>query len=112
MFYHSLNKKVLYKIISVLVFAVLITGTVSCTQTDGKKKILIGFSQAMTTDEWRRQMNQSMIVEASLHPEMQLIIEYAHNNVNEQIKDIEQLITKGVDVILVSPIEEKTAGGV
>lgn len=107
MFYRTLSYKAIYKTMSVLLLAVLIASTVNCTQTDRKKKILIGFSQAMTTDEWRRQMNQSMIVEASLHPEMQLIIEDAHNNVNEQIKDIEQLITGGVDVILVSPIEAK-----
>lgn len=77
----------------------------ACTKKAEDKKIRIGFSQAMTTDEWRRQMNQSMIVEASLHPETDLTIKDARNSVKQQISDIEKLISDKVDILLVSPIE-------
>lgn len=79
----------------------------ACTKKTEDKKIRIGFSQAMTTDEWRRQMNQAMMVEASLHPEAELTIKDAHNDVKQQIRDIEKLISEGVDILLVSPIEAR-----
>lgn len=87
-----------------LFFGVLFV-TTGCNKQNGEKKIRIGFSQAMTTDEWRRQMNQSMLVEASLHPETDLVIRDAHNSVAQQISDIEKLISSKVDILVVSPIE-------
>lgn len=70
----------------------------------GQHHIRIGFSQAMTTDEWRQQMDKSMKIEASLHPEVELIMTDAHNDVNTQIQDINSLINAQVDVLIVSPI--------
>jgi len=78
-----------------------------CTGKHEKSTIKIGFSQGMTTDEWRRQMNKTMQVEASLHPEVNLEIKDAGNSVQKQVQDIESLIEKGADVIIVSPIEAK-----
>ena len=72
-----------------------------------KKEIKIGFSQAMNTDDWRKQMNSSMKIEASLRPEVNLTISDAGNNVKKQIDDIEKFISQKVDVIIVSPIESK-----
>lgn len=61
----------------------------------------------MSTDDWRKQMNKSMQVEASLHPEVQLEIKDANNSVSAQIEDIERFISTGADVIIVSPIQSK-----
>ncbi|MNS35471.1 Sensor histidine kinase TmoS [compost metagenome] len=79
---------------------------VSCKQKSGNQ-IKIGFSQAMTTDDWRKQMNSSIKIEASLRPEVNLTIRDANNNVDKQIEDIESFISNKVDVIIVSPIESK-----
>jgi len=79
----------------------------SCADKKEQKTVRIGFSQAMSTDEWRRQMNKSMQVEASLHPEVQLEISDANNSISDQIQDIEKFINKRVDVIIVSPIQSK-----
>jgi len=79
---------------------------VSCTQKQGDK-IKVGFSQAMTTDDWRKQMNSSMKIEASLRPEVDLYISDANNNIEKQIEDIEKFISNKVDVIIVSPIQSK-----
>jgi ABC-type sugar transport system substrate-binding protein/DNA-binding response OmpR family regulator/nitrogen-specific signal transduction histidine kinase len=79
---------------------------VSCSQKQGDK-IKVGFSQAMTTDDWRKQMTSSLKIEASLRPEVDLKISDANNNVNKQIEDIERFIANKVDVIIVSPIESK-----
>ncbi|QSB29166.1 substrate-binding domain-containing protein [Flavobacterium sp. CLA17] len=79
---------------------------ISCKQKQGDK-IKVGFSQAMTTDDWRKQMNGSIKIEASLRPEVDLKISDANNNINKQIEDIERFISNKVDVIVVSPIQSK-----
>lgn len=84
--------------------AVLISG---CSRQTEKDIIYVGFSQAMTTDDWRNQMNKSMQIEASLRPEVKLEIKDAKNSIDQQIKDIEDFITSGADVIIVSPIQSK-----
>ncbi|MBJ2125958.1 substrate-binding domain-containing protein [Flavobacterium sp. IB48] len=89
----------------VLAFAVSLS-LISCKEKQGNK-IKVGFSQAMTTDDWRKQMNSSIKIEASLRPEVDLTIKDANNNVNKQIEDIEKFISNKVDVIIVSPIQSK-----
>ena len=79
---------------------------VSCKQKQGNK-IKVGFSQAMTTDDWRKQMNSSIKIEASLRPEVDLHISDANNNIQKQIEDIENFISNKVDIIIVSPIQSK-----
>lgn len=80
---------------------------IGCNREPEIKKVDIAFSQAMTTDEWRKQMDKSMQIEASLHPEVQLSIADAQNNVAKQIADIERFISEKKDVIIVSPIQSK-----
>lgn len=90
----------------ILVLFVCSLSLVSCKQKKGNH-IKVGFSQAMTTDDWRKQMNSSIKVEASLRPNVNLVIRDANNNVEKQIEDIEKFISNKVDVIIVSPIESK-----
>lgn len=92
-----------------LLFLVCSTaGIVSCGgRPDGDQTITIGVSQAMSTDDWRQQMNRSMEVEASLRPEVNLKISDAKNNIAKQVRDIEGFIAQKVDVIIVSPIQSR-----
>jgi len=92
-----------YFLIAMLLLPVL----PSCSTANEDTTVKIGFSQGMDTDDWRRQLNKSMVIEASLHPEVQLEIKDANNNVQQQVKDIEKFIDRGVNVIIVSPIEAK-----
>lgn len=46
-----------------------------------------------------------MQVEASMHPELQLEIRDAGNEVEKQIEQIERFIEEGVDILIVSPIQ-------
>ncbi|WP_338647392.1 substrate-binding domain-containing protein [Flavobacterium sp. KS-LB2] len=78
----------------------------SCNSSDGdRKKISIGFSQSIDHDIWRKSMDHSMQVEASLHPEVNLTIYNANRKAKKQINDIEKFIADKVDVIIVSPFE-------
>ncbi len=79
--------------------------TVSCSRVDREPVYKIGFSQAMTSDNWRREMNKSMIIETSLNPDLILKISDAKNNVQKQIEDINALIAADVDILIVSPIQ-------
>ena len=77
-----------------------------CSSSD-EKTIRIGFAQAMSTDDWRRNMNTAMEVEASLHDNVKLIIDDAGNDAAKQAQAVEQFIKDKVDVIIVSPIQSK-----
>ncbi|WP_027065042.1 substrate-binding domain-containing protein [Maribacter sp. Hel_I_7] len=79
----------------------------SCNRNKDKDKIHIGFSQAMTNDDWRRSMNNSMKLQASMNPEIDLQIKDANYDVLTQIKQIDELIADSVDVLIVSPIQSK-----
>ena len=78
----------------------------SCNSSDkDKSKISIGFSQSIDHDIWRKTMDHSMQVEASLHPEVNLTIYNANRSAKKQIHDLERFIADKVDVIIVSPFE-------
>ncbi|PRX52600.1 substrate-binding domain-containing protein [Salegentibacter salegens] len=78
----------------------------SCDTSEKQEQTYkIGFAQAMTTDNWREEMNRAMKVEASMHPDFNLQIKDAQNDVAKQIKQIEDFISKEVDVLIVSPIQ-------
>ena len=79
----------------------------SCSGEKDEGKIRIGFSQAMSNDDWRRSMNNSMKLQASLNPEIDLTIKDANYEVARQIEQIESLIADSLDVLIVSPIQSK-----
>lgn len=89
-----------------LFFAIVLLGFFSCKEVT-EKTIEIGFSQAMSTDDWRKQMNNSMKIQASLMANVSLTISDANNDIQKQIEDIERFVRDKVDVIIVSPIESK-----
>jgi signal transduction histidine kinase/DNA-binding response OmpR family regulator len=87
----------------ILVFFSL--NTISCDKNGKETSLTIGFAQAMTTDNWRKEMNRAMKVEASMHPGLNLIIKDGKNEVSRQIEQIEEFIENRVDVLIVSPIQ-------
>lgn len=70
-----------------------------------RNKISIGFSQCINNDIWRKSMDHTMEVEASLHPEVKLTIYNADRNVKKQIHDVDEMIEQGMDVIIIAPYE-------
>ncbi|UGU14927.1 substrate-binding domain-containing protein [Sinomicrobium kalidii] len=86
----------------------LLAGIVfACSGLKEKDEIKIGFSQGMTTDDWRKQMNKSMRLEASLHDNVELTILDANDDVEKQVKDIETLIGNQSDILIISPIQSR-----
>ena len=79
----------------------------SCKKGANNDQIRIGFSQAMTKDDWRRSMNNAMKLQASLNPNIMLTIRDANYEVQKQIDQIDAFIADSVDILIVSPIQSK-----
>jgi signal transduction histidine kinase/DNA-binding response OmpR family regulator len=72
-----------------------------------EKNIIIGFSQCTMIDEWRKTMVEEMLREISFYRNynITLIVKDAHDDNNQQIKDIQDLVLHGIDLLIVSPNE-------
>jgi len=75
-------------------------------KSSGGKK-LIGFSQCTMIDEWRKTMVEEMTREIAFITDfnIELILRDANDNSNNQISDIKELVSKGIDLLIVSPNE-------
>ncbi len=76
--------------------------TLTCTAARAARWT-IGFSQATTTEPWRILFNQEIRAEAARHPEVELIIRDGQDHIAKQIADVEELIRRRVDALLISP---------
>ena len=90
-----------------LLIVLLLVFFSSCDTNKNKEEIYIGFSQCISSDQWRKDMNHSMMVQTSLYPNINLKISEANRSVEKQIAQIEDFIEEDVDVLLVSPLETK-----
>jgi ribose transport system substrate-binding protein len=77
--------------------------TLAAPSFSQEHKVVIGFSQATTTEPWRLLFNQELIKEAGLHPEVELIVRDGMDDVTKQTADVEEFILRKVDAILISP---------
>ncbi len=77
----------------------------SCQNTSDENIVRIGFSQAMSQDDWRRAMDNSMKLQASLDPTINLTILDADYKSEKQIEKIEKFIADSMEILIVSPIQ-------
>lgn len=87
-----------------LIFFLLILTLFFNACNDKKKDFIIGVSQC-SDDAWRHSMNDEMQREASFSGNIDLRIKTAYDNNQRQIRDIEEFISDGVDLLIVSPNE-------
>lgn len=76
-------------------------------QENSTQHFKIGFSQCTSDDMWRQKMQKEMQYELALYPGLELVIKNAKDNSKKQIKDIEELINEGIDLLIVSPNESQ-----
>ncbi|HEX9150973.1 MAG TPA: substrate-binding domain-containing protein [Flavobacterium sp.] len=67
----------------------------------------IGFSQCSTEHEWRKSQIRDMQIESAFFPDMKLIIKDAENRSDIQIKQIEDFIKEGVNLLIISANESE-----
>ena len=63
----------------------------------------IGFSQCTTNDAWRQAMLAGMKKELSFYPNVEFQMLDAHNDSDLQRRQVQQLISQKVDLLLISP---------
>jgi ribose transport system substrate-binding protein len=93
------------KILSIVVAAVVVLSSLAAGVLAAKQDgIVIGFSNASISNSWRVFMVANFKAEIALHPE---VAKYYYTDANDrpekQIADIDDLLMKGVDVLVVSP---------
>lgn len=71
------------------------------------KQYVVGFSQCTTGDLWRQTMQRLMEIEISFHPDMKLEIKDAHDNNDNQVRQIQEFLDEGIDLLIVSPNESE-----
>ena len=98
-----MRPKTTHLILRYTFIALLLTLLTTCVREKGEEKYVIGFSQCMTDDVWRRAMEMEMRIEASGHDNLTIIQTDAHEDSELQIRQIRDMIRRKVDVLIISP---------
>lgn len=65
----------------------------------------IGISQTSLDDAWRVAMVRDMQIELSNYDDLELVVLDAGNDSERQVGQVRELIARGVDVLVISPVE-------
>jgi len=95
-----MNKTVLLYFLLLLWFTLKLDA-----QETGSRIYKIGFSQCTNLDLWRKTMFLEMQNELISYPTLELNIKDAQNSSEKQINDIRELVSSGIDLLIVSPNE-------
>jgi ribose transport system substrate-binding protein len=88
---------------SVLAGAILLVAQTAVGQE--KKSFTIGMSQCNRGEPWRVQMDQDIELAAKKHPELKVVFKDASNDTLRQRAHVEEFVSAGVDLIIISPKE-------
>ena len=75
---------------------------VLCLTSCKERTYRIGVSQC-GNDPWHDQMTNELVRAANSHHDLELICKQANHKTSEQIKDLEDLIEEGIDLLIVTP---------
>jgi ribose transport system substrate-binding protein len=96
-----------FKALCIVVLVLSMASTVYAKSAK-TKDIVIGFSNASVSNSWRAFMVANFRAEVAAHPEIKKVYETdANDKPFKQIADIEDLMLKGVDVLIVSPATQE-----
>jgi D-xylose transport system substrate-binding protein len=102
------NKSFVLGLAATLAFATACSRPPGGTATDGKKQIVIGLSMD-TLKEERWQYDRDHFVKRAEELGAKVLVQSANNNATLQNSQAENLLTQGVDVLVVIPNNAKTA---
>ena len=81
-------------------------GAASLAKTCGPNgHYVIGFSQANFAEPYRQHVNNQLIAAAKKIPQFELQIADGAGNDNTQVSQVENFLTQGIDLLLISPFE-------
>jgi signal transduction histidine kinase/DNA-binding response OmpR family regulator/ABC-type xylose transport system substrate-binding protein len=88
------------------VFFVLLTMLwTGCTEKKKHQEFVIGFSQCIGSDLWRKGMLEEMRMELSLHPDANFIYADADGNSKKQVEQVKKMLDQNIDLLIISPNE-------
>ncbi|WP_223191029.1 substrate-binding domain-containing protein [Pedobacter roseus] len=93
-----------YKIFTLIMFTAMLWG---CGEKKKETEYVIGFSQCVGSDLWRKTMLEEMKIELSLHPGVKLVYRDANNSSSKQISQVRELLEMNVDLLIISPNEAR-----
>ena len=91
----------------IFISAILIILLNSCSEKKKETEYVIGFSQCVGSDLWRKTMLEEMKMELSLHPNAKLVYKDANNSSSKQASQVEELLKLNVDLLIISPNEAR-----
>lgn len=95
----------LLKLLSCIVIFACVESFSSCNASTLQKKHTIGFSQCTGADDWRKTMLDEMKRELSFHNDINFLYEDANGSSQQQVQQIQDLVNKKIDLLIVSPNE-------
>jgi len=121
-----MKNRSLILLVLMALFSIMMTVTVSAAPPRQDNSFVIGVSNSFVGSEWRTQMIQNMEdavadLEAEYGISIELVIESADTDAQGQIQQIQNLVNRGVDAIIINPgdqaalnlaLEEATAEGI
>jgi simple sugar transport system substrate-binding protein len=112
----AVHKRVRYLIyfLAVGALCLLLPGCSFQGSGDGTREgisSIIGVSQANMREEWRVALIDELRQETENSDDIQIITADATGDVDKQIQDIENLIGYGIDLLIISPCDEKELAG-
>lgn len=75
------------------------------TQQPGERAYKVGMSQCNLGEPWRVEMNAQVKAAADKHPNLKVIFKDAQNDTLKQRAHVEEFVSAGVDLIIISPKE-------
>ncbi|MHC1765821.1 MAG: substrate-binding domain-containing protein [Verrucomicrobiia bacterium] len=101
---------------SALAVCLLAIGLAGCGKTEspqpeasqaaaGEKSYTIGMSQCNLNEPWRVEMNARIKAAADKHPNLKVIFKDAQNDTLKQRAHVEEFVSAGVDLLIISPKE-------
>ena len=92
------------QIARVSALTIAIIGLASCTRKDAGESYVVGFSQMESNNPWRIAQTKSLRDEAAKRG-VRLVVTDAQGQTSKQVSDVEDLIARRVNVILLAPRE-------
>jgi ribose transport system substrate-binding protein len=90
---------------TLLAIAACVLMAVLSAPAEDAKAFTIGMSQCNLGEPWRVQMNADIKKAADTHPNLKVVYKDAQNDTLKQVSQIEEFVSAGVDLIIVSPKE-------
>lgn len=85
----------------------ILTLLMLCACTEKRQNYIIGVSQC-SEDSWRQKLKEELEIATYFNPNVQLIFTSANDDSKQQERQIDSLISQGVDLLIISPNQLET----